>query len=464
MIQEKSNLKSKYSMEKKGNAFKEYPEYKISEFEWLGNIPRHWDTVRLKFISSINDESLNKKTDPNLEIEYVDIGNVDKVYGIIDKERMLFKDAPSRARRIVKEGDVIVSTVRTYLKAIAPIDNDNNIVVSTGFAVVRPIEDVSSRFTQYALRSSYFIDSVVANSVGVSFPAINTSVLEMLPVVIPPNKEQKMIASFLDRETERIDRLIKMQERLIELLEEKRTALISHAVTKGLDPDVELKDSSFGWLGEIPEHWDLVPLKYIIKQSPGSIKTGPFGSQLLNSDMQGDEIKVYDQKNVIENDFGLGDKYVSKDKYKELKDFQVYPGDILVSTRGSIGECMVLPHESEKGILHPCLLRVQPDDKKIDTDYLVYFIEESYLSRRQLLSGSNATTIEVIYSNTMKELNITLPPISEQRKIVERIDEKTSQIEKLLEKVGESIAKLEEYRVALISAAVTGKIDVRDQV
>ena len=241
--------------------YKPYPAYKPSGIECFGDIPTNWEVRRLKYIATVNDEALPETTDPDLEITYVDIGNVDSIAGITGTEELVFEDAPSRARRIVRQGDVIISTVRTYLKAIARIEpNDANLIVSTGFAVIRP-QDLDSGFAAYALGSPYFVDRVVAHSVGVSYPAINASELACLDIAFPPLPEQQAIASFLDRETARIDEMVAKKERLIELLREKRTALITRAVTKGLDPDAPMKDSGVEWLGKTPAHWE--PIKRV---------------------------------------------------------------------------------------------------------------------------------------------------------------------------------------------------------
>ena len=209
---------------------------KDSGIEWLGKIPRQWEMRRLKYVSSINDEVLSEDADPEYELLYVDIGNVDASSGIQKKESMRFKNAPSRARRRVKEGDVIVSTVRTYLRAIEPISEpEENLVVSTGFAVVRPRGQLEARFAAYALRAPYFVDAVVARSVGVSYPAVNASDIADIRIALPPPSEQLAIAGYLHRETARIDALIAKVRESITTLREYRTALISAAVTGKID-------------------------------------------------------------------------------------------------------------------------------------------------------------------------------------------------------------------------------------
>lgn len=264
------NKELEQQLESQLQRFRPYPEYKDSGVEWLGRVPAHWRVRRLKYLATVNDEALSETTDPNLDILYVDIGSVDSIEGILHKERLVFEQAPSRARRIVRHGDVIVSTIRTYLRAITAIrEAETNTIVSTGFAVVRPRE-VDTSFAAYALRAPYFVERVVAHSVGVSYPAINVSEMMCFPLAYPDTAEQRALAAFLDRETAKIDALVAKKEKLIELLEEKRTALITQAVTKGLDPNIPMKDSGVGWLGKIPAHWELKKIKHLCQVRRGA--------------------------------------------------------------------------------------------------------------------------------------------------------------------------------------------------
>ena len=213
------------------------PDAPIKDFgvEWLGEIQAHWEMRRLKYLATVNDEALPETTAPDTEITYVDIGSVDPVRGITHTEDLMFEDAPSRARRIVRQGDIIISTVRTYLKAIARIESpDTNLIVSTGFAVIRP-QQLHDGFVAYALSSPYFVERVVAHSVGVGYPAINASDLTCLDIVFPPLPEQQAIAEFLDRETVKLDILVNRILEAIDRLRELRTALISAAVTGRID-------------------------------------------------------------------------------------------------------------------------------------------------------------------------------------------------------------------------------------
>lgn len=206
------------------------------------NSVSHYPSRRLKYLASINDQALPETTNPDFELAYIDISNVDSQGTIHDVTNYRFEDAPSRARRVVKHGDVIISTVRTYLQAISSIENPpENLIVSTGFAVVRPGDGLDPSYCKYALRESRFLWEVMVRSTGVSYPAINASELGDIMICHPSLNVQRKIASYLDRETARLDSIIKKlgvtstssapEGSMLSLLVERRAALITAAVT-----------------------------------------------------------------------------------------------------------------------------------------------------------------------------------------------------------------------------------------
>ncbi|MBR0472896.1 MAG: restriction endonuclease subunit S [Methanosphaera sp.] len=207
---------------------------KESEIKWIGKIPEHWKISRLKFYCICNNSSLGDDTPAEYEFNYVDIGSVSLENGIEKYEQMNFDNAPSRARRIVKENDVIISTVRTYLKAIATIQKEENTIVSTGFAVLTP-KNINYKFLGYFVKSEYFTETVNSKSVGVRYPAINSSELINIEIAVPPEKEQGKISEYLDEKCDKINKTIEKIERNIELLEEYKESLIHHVVTGKID-------------------------------------------------------------------------------------------------------------------------------------------------------------------------------------------------------------------------------------
>ncbi|WP_411689111.1 restriction endonuclease subunit S [Acinetobacter indicus] len=210
---------------------------KDSGVEWLGDVPEHWNLKPIKFLAKTNQLTLAENTDENYEIQYVDIGSVSRTNGIEKIETILFKDAPSRARRIVKDGDIIVSTVRTYLKAIAYIENPpKNLIVSTGFAVLNPIRTVIfPQYAKFTFLAEQFIAEVIAKSKGISYPAITATELADIKIALPPLNEQKVILQYLLEENLKMNKLISKQNQLIEKLKEYRASIISHAVTGKID-------------------------------------------------------------------------------------------------------------------------------------------------------------------------------------------------------------------------------------
>jgi len=206
-----------------------------SGVEWIGAVPAGWETRKLKYLVSINDETLPEDFDPDAEIIYVDIGSIDPSLGLTTFESFRFDEAPSRARRKVRDGDVIISTVRTYLRAVASIrDPQPNLVVSTGFAVLRH-RKIEPKYLAALSVSSIVVEKIVARSVGVSYPGINASEIGLIEVPLPPLPEQQAIVAYLDRETAQIDALVAKVDQAIEKLTEYRTALISAAVTGKID-------------------------------------------------------------------------------------------------------------------------------------------------------------------------------------------------------------------------------------
>ena len=210
--------------------------WKPSGIEWIGDIPEGWEKKKLKYISKINSNALPEDTDENFEFYYIDIGNVSLENGFLKGEKIVFSEAPSRARRIVQTGDTIISTVRTYLKAIAYIDEKGDeLIVSTGFAVVIPREEINNRYLYYSFCSERVVQTISAISVGVSYPATNASDIADIFFVFPSKKEQENVVSYLDKRTTEIDDLIGKTKAVINKLREYRTSIITAAVTGKID-------------------------------------------------------------------------------------------------------------------------------------------------------------------------------------------------------------------------------------
>lgn len=433
-----------------------YPAYKPSCAPWLGDVPDHWEVRRLKYAASINDEALPETTDPDYKFTYVDIGNVDAAKGIVATETYRFEEAPSRARRVVRDGDTIVSTVRTYLRAIAPIrDADGSLIVSTGFAVVRP-RKLNPGYLSYALRAPFFVETVVSRSTGVSYPAINAPEVGNIGVTLPPLDEQRAIAAFLDRETARIDALIEKKRRQIELLHEKRSALISHVVTKGLNPNAPMKDSQIDGMGGMPAHWTLKRLKFLAPQVSVGIVITPSkyyeetGVPCLRSlNVRPDEL--------TENDL----VFISPESNELLRKSKLHAGDVVAVRTGKPGTAAVVDDRFDGA---NCIdLIIIRKSGRFDSRFLCHVLNSEF-AMAQYVAGTSGAIQGHFNIETASNMLIPVPPLDEQVRIRERLDLEVGKLKRLGSRIEESITRLREHRTALISAAVTGKIDVRGEV
>ena len=441
---------------------KEYPSYKNSGVEWVGELPSHWHVMPLKYAAIVNREALTKQVEDNYELQYIDIGNVNQLGIINPPEHMKFANAPSRARRIIKKNDTIISTVRTYLKAVAFIHrDDDNLIASTGFATLTSRNGTHPKYLYYLVSNQGFVDTVSACSTGVSYPAITSTELARITAWLPPLIEQQAIADFLDRKTSQIDELITKKQRQIDLLHKQRTALINQAVTKGLNPDAPMKDSGVEWLGEIPSHWEVIRLKHL---SRDGLRNGIFkkkdkfgsGTKLINvSDLYQDNYLVnYENLDRVQTD------------ENELETFGVSPGDIFF-VRSSlklegVGQSVCIIETPEPTVFECHVVKTSPDKKKIEPLFLIHFLN-SYIARHRLIASAETVTMTTLRQSKISSLEITVPPHDEQLKVIDFLMQANEKTYQAIDKIVSEIEKLNEYHTALISAAVTGKIDVREE-
>ena len=424
---------------------------------WLSECSNQWRFKPLKYFCAVNRLALPETTELEYEFLYIDINSVNSEGYWTPSESIIFSDAPSRARRIVQDGDVIVSTVRTYLKAISFIEKVNgNLICSTGFAVLAPGASVYPKFLFYWARSEWFVNEIVARSVGVSYPAINAIEIGNLPFPMISTEEQQIIADFLDRETRKIDELIARKQKLIELLQEQRTALITHTITKGLNPDAPMKGSGIEWLGEIPAHWEMKRLRFLSKINPSKTET-----RNLSPDL---EVTFLPMENV-----GCGDLNIEQTReLSSVSEGYTYfrDGDVLVAKitpcfengKGAISEGLLNGIGFGTTELH--IIRPTPD---LDRRFLMYITISHafrYIGESEMYGAAGQKRVSDKY---IRDFTCPYPAPQEQQVIVDYLDQETFRIDSLVSRINQAIEKLQEYRSALITAAVTGKIDVRKE-
>ncbi|MBE9544440.1 MAG: restriction endonuclease subunit S [Proteobacteria bacterium] len=440
-----------------------YPAHRKLKHHWLDQIPASWDSVHIKLIAKRYSGGTPDKSNSLYwtegTIPWLNSGEVNQ--GVITKPTTYITEdalSQSSAKWVPENALIIALAGQGKTKGTASITTLQTTCNQSMAAVI--FESDQPKFMYWWLVSQY--RNIRGMASDDARDGLNLEMIGSIFCPRPSPTEQQKIADFLDWKTGQIDGLIAKKQQLIEKLKEKHIALITQAVTKGLNTNAPMRDSGIPWLGEVPEHWEVRRLKFILKSRKGTVKTGPFGSQLHSSEMIYNDVKVYNQKTVITRDINGGDNYISKEKFKELKSFEVFEKDLLITTRGTIGRCMVVPAGAQQGILHPCLMRIQVDEPLGFNRFVEILIQNSGLVLNQLLLMSNSTTIEVIYSDSLKEVLIPTPPEDEQRSIAVFLDSEINKIDGLITKNNQLIEKLTEYRTALITAATTGKIDIRN--
>ena len=428
--------------------YEPYPEYRDSGVEWLGNVPEDWEVKRLKRCVDL----INQKTDGNdIYLPYIGLENIESWTGRIIENTEGYK--PEAVSNLFEPSDILFGKLRPYLaKAIAPNFSGQ---CSSELLVLRP-RDVNQKYLLYYCLSDAFVKLVDSSTYGAKMPRASWTCIGMMNLPKPNADEQQAIADFLNRRTGEIDDLIAKKERVIELLKEKRTAIISHAVTKGLNPDAKMKNSGVDWLGKVPKHWELKRLKRVSKR----IQTGCTPPTAQEYYYENGTISWYGPGN-FGDDLILGEasKLINESAIKDGVARLFEAGSTMIVAIGAtIGKVGYIdkPASSNQQIT-----AVAPNIAKVLGKFLAYQLKRL----EQVLKGiAPNTTLPIMDQQKIGCLVVAIPPISEQQAIADFLDRETAKIDALIAKVAEAIEKLKEYRTALISAAVTGKIDVREKI
>ena len=445
-----------------GSGPKKYPKYRDSGVEWLGEIPAHWEVRRLKTIARLRLSNVDKKTVPGqvpvMLCNYVDVYYNDKIADGVD-----FMSATATEDQVgrfsLQRGDVLITKDSEDAMDIAVpavvAEDLPGVVCGYHLAQIRPGTGCDGGYLARAFAAAGVRDqfTVAANGItryGLTSRAIGDSVF-----ALPPLAEQRAIADFLDRVTDRIGGLMEKKERLVRLLREKRGSLISYAVTRGLDPDAPMKETGIGWLGAIPAHWELAELG-----RTGDFRKGQGGTKLDESETGIPCVRY-------------GDLYTCHDHFVHRARSCVTPevagnytslryGDVLFAASGEtvedIGKSAVTLLRSEAVCGGDIILfRSQRD---CVPEFMGYAVDSPHAAYQKATMG-RGFTVAHIYISQLRQLRVPLPPPREQRMIADHLGRETRKLDTLIEKIEGAIDRLLEYRSAVISAAVTGRIDVR---
>ena len=422
-----------------------YSEYKESGVEWIGELPKHWKVKRLKYIANLN----MGQSPPSEEYNSDQIG---KPFLQGNAEFGSYHPTPKiycpTAKKHANPRDILLS-VRAPVGAINIANQEYGI--GRGLCAIHPqTNQLERRYAKYLLEVVRTELHVVAT--GSTYEAVTVDEVSNLTCVVPPFSEQIQIANFLDRKTEQIDELIRIKERQIALLQEQRTALVNQVVTKGLDPNVEMKPSGVAWIGEIPKHWTLTRLKYI---SNIPVTYG------LN--IEADRYTTEGIRLIRITDIGEGGSLTQKGVYLPEdcvpQEQMLNSYDLLLSRSGATVGKSYLHLETGKYTSAGYLVRFNFDDYW--TSKFIYYVTLSHFYRNWLEQQIIISTIQNVNGEKYSNFRLPIPLHQEQKQIVDFLDRKTKQIDELIAAEHRKIELLKEYRQSLISEAVTGKIDVR---
>ena len=439
---------------------KAYTSYKKSDFDWIDKIPSHWHYTKIKYLSKgdktsfIDGDWIESPYITDAGFRLIQTGNIG--IGVYKEQGFRYISERTFIELKCKEvnpNDILICRLASPVgRACLAPNLGIRMITSVDVCILKPSNSFDPRFIVYQMSSKHYLDYVEFISRGSTRARISRSILGDLVFVAPPLIEQQAIANFLDHKTAQIDALIDQKQRQIEHLQEYRSALINQAVTKGLDPNVPMKDSGIEWLGEIPEHWEISRLKFIGKTligltyKPEEIVNDKYGSLVLRAG------------NIKNGKIALNDNiYVDKRIPEEII---TQKGDILICSRSGsralIGKNAIID-EIVAGSTFGVFMTLFRSPMN---DYL-YYIFNSRLFEFQ--SGLFMTsTINQLTLSVLKNFSVPIPPKYKQKDIVDFLDKKTYNIDKLIDKLNSLIVYYQEYRTALISEAVTGKIDVRD--
>ncbi len=428
--------------------YQRYPAYKDSGVEWIGEIPNDWVLIKLKWAMTIMKGKVPKniETDISETNIYLPYLSMEFLRGETPKQWVKFDNSTF----VVDEGETLLlwdgSNAGEFIKSRRGI-------LSSTVALVHS-NKVNHNFLFYFCKAAEH--KLKELTVGMGIPHVDGDLLKSLSMPFPLNEEQVSIGNFLDCKTTIIDRLVLKEQQIINLLKEKRQAIITHAVTKGLDPNVPMKDSGVEWIGEIPEHWKVMKIKFT------SYVKGRVGWKGLTSEEYLENGYAY---LVTGQDFQsktiLWDSCycVDKGRYYDDPYIQLKNGDLLITKDGTIGKLAIVNGLNKPACLNSGIFLVRPCNYYI-TDFLYYVLSSSVFSNFYFLR-SFGSTIQHLYQNIFEEFSFPIPSIEEQDKIVAYLEKQTSKIDKIISLEERMVQLLKEYKVSLISQAVTGKIDVR---
>ena len=442
--------------------YQAYAEYKDSGVEWLGVVPSHWIITTLKRYCYVKG-GFAFSSDAFIDTGYpvIRIGDI-KTDGKYIPESLAVN---SRDYLVEKNQLLMAMTGATIGKAGLYTSNQPAFLNQRVGKFELLAQNMNYRYLWYILKTDGYQEYIKLTAFGGAQPNISDTAMVDYPATIPSFDEQTQIANFLDHETSKIDHLIEKQQKLIELLKEKRQAVISHAVTKGLDPNVPMKDSGVAWLGEVPEHWDITPIRNLIRSGNLILQDGNHGElHPTANDYVETGIPFLMANNIRNGNLFMEDvKRIPKHLADTLRIGFAKAGDMLLTHKGTVGEVALVPQDIKEDywMLTPQVTYYRWQGKKFLNKYFYYQFQSSSIQTQLEIIGAKQSTRAYVGLIAQGDLIVAIPPSHEQLEISSYILEKDQSYQLMIAKAQTAIQLMQERRTALISAAVTGKIDVR---
>jgi type I restriction enzyme S subunit len=413
--------------------------------EWLKEIPSHWNKIRLRYLCDITTG--NRDT-----VDRDDNGQYPFFVRSKTIERISTFSYDGEAILTAGDGDIC----KIWHHVNEKFDFHQRVYM------LYNLKKINGRFLYYYIGENFYYD-VFKLSAKNTVDSLRLPMFLNFTVAVPPLEEQTKIAQYLDHQTSIIDQLIEQKEKLIALLKEKRQAVINEAVTKGLDPNVKMKESGIEWLGKVPMHWELRNLETIAKKNRYSITGGPFGSDLKNEEYTEYGVRIIQLQNIGVGEFRDEYKiYTSEEKANYLYTSNIYPGEIIIAKMADpVARACIVPNTAERFIMASDGIRLEVDNEKHNTKFIEFSINAKYFNYQAELNSTGTTRLRIGLT-TLKKLKLLVPKVAEQNEIVKYLESFNNYFLEITEKLTNQIEKLKEYRQSIISEAVTGKIDVRD--
>lgn len=438
---------------------KNYDSYKNSRVEWFGEIPKHWELSRLgKILQPI---SVNNRIDLPLLSITRDKGVILRGANDEDENHNFIPDDLTNYKQLLK-GQFGMNKMKAWQGSYG-ISKFNGIV-SPAYFIFNVVPKLSPAFFHIAIRSRLYVSFFGSASDGVRIGQWDLSKerMKQIPFLIPPIEEQTIITNFLVDKTAKIDQAIALKQKQIELLKERRQILIQRAVTKGLDPNVKMKDSGVEWIGEMPVGWQVINFRYLIGILTDFTANGSFGDlarfvQYLDTPSYSRLIRLTDLRQNLNNQQGV---YVNEKSHSYLKKSELFGGELLMSNVGAYaGLAWLMPKVDSPATLGPNMFLIKLKDSLIQTEYLCELLNsDSFWKVLKTIALSSAQP--KLNKENIRSLKIVLPPIDEQKQIIDYLKDVGIKFKTAISLKEQEIEKLMEYKISLVDSAVTGKVKV----